>query len=271
MCINARAVSFDFSTDGDFTSNFHSYNLDSATPGYEQTGSTGAVTWTSNSGAITGNFVYDTNGATAGGVANFIPGAGKSVTVSFDFSTSVASASVGVYFGGARGSDKLALFNVNNASSSGNDILRVFTNSNLTTSAATPSAGAVITSGITSSTSGATVSSGVVSLNSGYTINTTYRATFTLAYLTATTADATFTISDPTNALNPYSVTASGVSVSSSAGEIGFRTGFVGTGGTITLDNISITTSAIPEPSTFALLGGAGALGLALVSRRRRG
>ncbi len=40
---------------------------------------------------------------------------------------------------------------------------------------------------------------------------------------------------------------------------------------TVALDNFSYTaTAAIPEPGSFALLGGAGALGLALVGRRRR-
>ena len=35
------------------------------------------------------------------------------------------------------------------------------------------------------------------------------------------------------------------------------------------IDNVTVASSAIPEPSAFALLGGAGVLGLALVRRRR--
>lgn len=45
-------------------------------------------------------------------------------------------------------------------------------------------------------------------------------------------------------------------------------------GGSYALDNIQLNgtaISAVPEPSTYALLGGAGALGLALFSRRKRG
>jgi|GEM_PF-4352916 len=47
----------------------------------------------------------------------------------------------------------------------------------------------------------------------------------------------------------------------------------IGIGGGISLidfDNLNVAPSAIPEPSAFALLGGAGVLGLALVRRRRR-
>jgi hypothetical protein len=46
------------------------------------------------------------------------------------------------------------------------------------------------------------------------------------------------------------------------------RIGLGGGTSIIDFDNYSIT--AIPEPSTYALLGGAGALGLALVRRRKR-
>ncbi|MFA6287433.1 MAG: PEP-CTERM sorting domain-containing protein [Opitutaceae bacterium] len=266
--VESRAVSFDFSADNDFTNNFQSYNLDAGTPGYAQTGASGVVTWSAGF-ASTGNFVYDTNGSTAGGVANFVPGVGNTVTVSFDFSTTISGASVGVYFGGSRGSDKLALFNLN---VSGNtDRLRFFTGSNLTAAVAT-SAGSVITTGVTTSSSGATASAGVVDLTSSpsYVTGTTYHATFSLTYTAASTATAVFTISDPSNTLSSFSATATGLSVSSTSGEIGFRTGFSGTGGTTTMDNLSITTAAIPESSTYALLGGAGALGLAFGIRRKR-
>ena len=39
---------------------------------------------------------------------------------------------------------------------------------------------------------------------------------------------------------------------------------------TFSLDNISISTSAIPEPSTYAVLVGAASLGLVVIGRRRR-
>ncbi|CAM2920592.1 PEP-CTERM sorting domain-containing protein [Rariglobus hedericola] len=48
---------------------------------------------------------------------------------------------------------------------------------------------------------------------------------------------------------------------------VGFRMG-VNSQETVRMDNFSVT--AIPEPSTYALIGGAGVLGLALCTRRKR-
>lgn len=53
------------------------------------------------------------------------------------------------------------------------------------------------------------------------------------------------------------------------APQVGLRVGTQGGDGRITtVDNFVLST--IPEPSTYALLGGAGALGLALMQRRKR-
>lgn len=57
------------------------------------------------------------------------------------------------------------------------------------------------------------------------------------------------------------------VSVSNTT--VGFRAG-VGPSDVVRIDNFSIPTSAIPEPSTYALLGGASVLGLAFLTRRQR-
>ncbi|MDF3056138.1 MAG: hypothetical protein K0R17_353 [Rariglobus sp.] len=54
-----------------------------------------------------------------------------------------------------------------------------------------------------------------------------------------------------------------------SALNVGFRLG-VTQNDIIRMDNFTLTSSAIPEPSTYALLGGAGVLGLAIWNRRRR-
>ncbi len=253
--VNAHAVSFDFSSSSQFTNNFTTYNPDTGTPGYSA--STGAVTWVSGGGQ-TGNFVYDSNGVTAG-VDTF-----ADIVVEFDFSMNVNNASVGVYFGGSRTSGNLALLNLNRSSDT--DTLRFFSGSNLTASSSS-SAGTVITTGISSPTG--SISSGFVNFNAGWTTNTTYHATLTISYTGATTANITYTISDPyasSTPLTSISATATGIAVAT-AGEIGFRTGLPGAG-TVTIDNVQIS-SPIPEPSTFALLGGLGALGFALSIRRR--
>lgn len=252
LAASASAVTIDFNSDGAFANNFHAYPVFNGV--YAQSSATGNLTWTT-AGGQTGAFVYDTNGSAAGGVTNFIPGVGNSVSVAFDFSTSVNNSSVGVYFGGARNAEKFALFNINNTSAT-NDQLRIFSVSDWNTS--TPA-----TNGTTANPSAnQSLSTG------GWTTNTTYRALFTMTYTSATTADVVFTISG--TSISPFSVSASGVSVSSTLNEIGFRTGMGNAGGVITLDNISITTSAVPEPSAAAALGGLAALGFAALRRRAR-
>jgi hypothetical protein len=65
-------------------------------------------------------------------------------------------------------------------------------------------------------------------------------------------------------------VTDTSASLGGTSNKIGLR---LGTNGNVnnytTVDNLQLITSTIPEPSSFALLGGLGALGLVL-SRRRR-
>lgn len=250
---SAHAVMIDFNANGDFANNFHAYPVTDGT--YAQSAGTGVLTWTTT-GAQTGAFVYDTNGSAAGGVANFIPGVGNSIVVEFDFRTSVANSSVGVFFGGPRGAEHLALFNINN--SGNNDQLRIFgvRNWNLTTPA---------TNGTTSSPAANLVTG---TDTNGWTINNTYHAKFTMTYTSATTVNVSYVISDPTNTLSPISISATSVTVSDIANEIGFRTGMSNTGGVITIDNISITT-VIPEPSAFAGLVGLATLGFAATRRRR--
>lgn len=250
----ARAVTVDFSSDNDFANNFHAYPVSGGT--YAQSAATGNLTWTTT-GSQTGAFVYDTNGATADGVVNFVPGAGSSVTVDFDFSTSVDNSSVGVYFGGSRSSELLALFNVNN--SGAQDQTRIFSISGW--NATNPAV-----NGNTTTSANQSQASG------GWTTNTTYHVNLTIAYTSASAANVTLTVSDRYTVSNPlasFSVTATNQTVSSTLNEIGFRTGMGGSAGVITLDNIAIATSAIPEPSSFAALGGLAVLACAALRRRR--
>ncbi|HSH95862.1 MAG TPA: PEP-CTERM sorting domain-containing protein, partial [Roseimicrobium sp.] len=108
----------------------------------------------------------------------------------------------------------------------------------------------------------------------GWTVNTIYHLKLAVTYVTSTTANVTFTISDPytsSGALTSFSATATGIGVTSGGGEIAFRSGSITGPSNNTIDNIVIAPSAVPEPSTYALFGGASVLGLALVSRRKRG
>ncbi len=250
LAAEARAVTFDFTESTDYSDNFHRTFLTIGS-GNALGHSAGAGTVAHSSTASgTGVFVYDT--APDGTVTNTF----TDVTVSFDFSTTISNVSFGVFFGGdTRTSANLALFNINN--SGAQDQLRFFTGGNLNTGAA-----GTVQAGLTQ-----TFATG------GWTTGKTYHAVLTIDYVTGTTANVTYTISDPytgVGALTSVSATATGLTVAS-AGEIGFRTGLASSGGTLSFDNISITTSTIPEPSAFAALGGVAALGCAAFRRRRQG
>jgi hypothetical protein len=247
----AQAVTFDFDVADDYNLNFQRTWLD--------TGSSGAFGYNAglqalrhtSTGSGTAVFAYDT-----------IPDATitnkfTDISVSFDFSVATAGASVGVYFGGAsRTSANLAILNINNTGTS-NDLLRFFTGGNTT-----------------SGTAGTQFGSTTTLTGGGWTVGTTYRATLDIDYVTATTANVTFTVSDPytvSGALTSFSATATGITVASGGGEIAFRTGFTAgapTGSNV-VDNIAIGAAAVPEPSAFAALGGLAALGLAATRRRR--
>lgn len=259
LASEARAVTFDFNSSGQFASNFEAYNVSNASLAQ----SDGRVTLTTG-GAQTASFIYDSNGSAPGGITNFLPGAGNSVVVEFDFSANVNNSGFGVFFGGTRTSENLALFNINNSGST-NDQLRIFSvqNWNATTPASlgtTTSPAASLVTG--TGTNGWTTSPSTASVY--------YHAKFTMTYTSSTTADISYVISDPANSLSSISVSALNFAVSSTANEIGFRMGSGNSASILSIDNISIiTTSPIPEPSAFAALAGIATLGFA-ASRRRR-
>ncbi|MFA6959127.1 MAG: PEP-CTERM sorting domain-containing protein [Opitutaceae bacterium] len=100
--------------------------------------------------------------------------------------------------------------------------------------------------------------------------------TFSLAVDVTSSSSVTFSASI-LNASNSSvigtftSVVDNSASLGDTTNKIGLR---LGTNGSVTnyttVDNLQLITAAIPEPSTFALLGGLGALGLAAIRRRRR-
>lgn len=250
LASEARAVTFDFTASTDYTNNFYRTALTvGSSNALGHSASAGTVAHSSTASG-TGVFVYDTAPDTT--VTNTF----KDVTVSFDFSTTIANVSFGVFFGGDRNSANLAIFNINNSGSQ--DQLRFFTGG-------TPSSAANGSAGTVQSAFTQTLATG------GWTVNKTYHAVLTIDYVTATTANVTYTISDPytgLGALSSFSASAAGITVAAAGGEIGFRTGLASSGGTLSFDNITI--SAIPEPSSFAAFGGLAALGCAALRRRRR-
>lgn len=245
----ARAVTVDFDVSTDYTQNFQRTWLDTGSSGASgyNAGQQAFVHTSTASGSTI--FVYDTT--PDGTITNTF----TDVTVSFDFSAATSGASFGVFFGGSgRGTNNLAIFNINVSGS--NDTLRFFTGGSLGSSAPGTQLGTT-----TTLTGG------------GWTTSKTYKATLEVDYVTASTANVTFTISDPytvSGALSSFSMTASGIAMASGGSEIAFRSGFTGSGsGSNVIDNISITTTAVPEPSSFAAFGGLAVLGFAALRRRR--
>lgn len=115
--------------------------------------------------------------------------------------------------------------------------------------------------------------------NQSFANNSVYTGTYSVTRTGLDTNEITFTITGP--GLTDYSITR--IHTANSPEAVGnLVTTFDGFAlsttnatltngsGTILLDNILVTTTVIPEPSTFAALAGLGVLGLAL-SRRRRG
>ncbi|HSI10168.1 MAG: PEP-CTERM sorting domain-containing protein [Rariglobus sp.] len=120
-----------------------------------------------------------------------------------------------------------------------------------------------LTTQITAANSTFTLASGTWSTSSFYTlsldvVNTGSSIAFTGTVLT--TGGAVLGTFSTYTDLTPSSV---------SNTSVGVRLG-AGAADRVALDNFSIPTSAIPEPSTYALIGGAGVLGLALCTRRKR-
>lgn len=98
----------------------------------------------------------------------------------------------------------------------------------------------------------------------GYSAATTYTLTFEIEYTSESSVSLTFTDS---NGYSKTAVDTSGLVTSFDTFALFLGSGSVETA--FTVDNIHITTTSIPEPSSVATLAGLGVLGL-VISRRRR-
>jgi hypothetical protein len=243
---HAQTVSIDFDTATDYSNNFFRTKLDTGSSGaLGYSASLNAIQHSASLGSGTGVFVYDsTPDATPTNTFG-------DITVSFDFSASTSNVSFAVMFGASSRSSSnaaMAIFNLNSGGGT-SDTLRFFTGAN-----------------INSGTPGTVVGASTVTSPHDFVTGKTYHASLNIDYVTATTANVTFTVTD---ALTSVSATATGLTLAS-AGEIAFRSGFSGAfaNQSNVFDNIVIST--VPEPSTYGLVGGVGALSLAIFLRRRR-
>jgi hypothetical protein len=264
LCADARAVTIGFDAPSDYSGSFYQTNITagSGTLAYaspyagaapvNSTYGTGVLSYVTT-GSGTAVFAYDTTPDTT--ATNLF----TSVTVDLDFSVTAANTSIAVYFGSNNRTSAIAdtaIFNLN-TNGNGDDTIRFFTGG--------------IVGGSSGGNVGTQFGTTTTATAGGWTVNTIYHLKLTVSYVTSTTANATFTISDPyttSGALTSFSATATSIGVTSGGGEIAFRSGALGGATNNTIDNISIV-SAIPEPSSFALLGGLATLGFAVTRRRR--
>lgn len=241
-----KAAIYTFDTAPDFTNNFTA----GAAPGT-------SIAW-SNTNPF-GNHVAKSEGTTNAGISILNTAAGSTTyTLKADvaFSESVfiaASSSFGFLTNIGTDNGYLAIFRFTGTNTAD---FRIFEGTNATTGAV----GTQVNTGTPNQTF--TLSSGTWAQNTFYSfsldvLNTGSAISFTGSILTTGgSVLGTFGIYNETTPL---------VSVSNTT--VGFRMG-VNAGQTVRMDNFSVT--AIPEPSTYALLGGAGVLGLAMCVRRRR-
>lgn len=263
---SVRAVTVGFDASTDYSANFFQTNITAGsgtltyadpyagTTPVNTTYGTGVVSYVTT-GSGTAVFVYDTTPDTT--TTNLF----TSVTVDLDFSVTASNTSIAVYFGSNNRTSATAdsaIFNLN-TNVGGDDTLRFFTGG--------------IVGGSSGGNVGTQFGTTTTATAGGWTVNTIYHLKLTVTYVTSTTANVTFTISDPytsSGALTSFSATATGIAVTSGGGEIAFRSGALGGASNNSIDNIVITPAAIPEPSTYTFLGGLGVLGLAALRRPRR-
>ncbi len=159
----------------------------------------------------------------------------------------------------------LAVFRINKNGSTSQADLRIFEGA--TTSGTTVGAQVGTTQQLTSAGTSPTLSAGFAS-DTFYTFNLSVDATagtsiaFTATILDATTKSVIGTFN---------SIVDSSPSFGGTGNKVGLRLGTQGNINNFTVvDNFTLNTASIPEPSAAALLGGLGVLGLAAGSCRRR-
>jgi hypothetical protein len=236
-----QGATLSFTTESDYTDNF------------TETANGSSLSW--NNGALA-EFNASTTTASIATYNTAVPvTTGSTLSLAMDASfhnLTAGGASIGFITNAISGTGYLSVFRLTSATTAD---FRVFTD--VTTAGTIPS-GAIFTSTLTL-TGGATFS-----IDTDYTFslnvqNTGTQLIFSGSILNASNSSVIGTFTSYSNAPTTY-ITGTGVAI---------RLGAIN-GSYTYADNFSVSTSSIPEPSTYALLSGLAVIGLAAIRRPRR-
>jgi hypothetical protein len=248
--LRADPVFLDFETAGQFANNFRTMVNNGSTV-LSQTSNGVANDFFTSFGGSNAALVYDANG-TASGTSSFAVSKTQSLTVSLDASFTTTGNSLGIYIINKNNESQgyLAFFSVNNGTGTGSD--RILYSSNPNGPSTAGASGIVVgTSGFANNAdTGFSPNSGFGNISLTYSINENDNPVLTMTAGSQSSSIAFTSITTPFTDV-----------------EVGFR--FSSGSGTIGIDNFSISTASIPEPSTYAALFGAAVLGLAVTRRRK--
>lgn len=239
----------------DFSGTQYADNFTETANAANMTVNNGVLETTTSTGSLSGITVYNT-AVTTLNTDDF----SLKIDAKFDvMPSSLGGTSVGFLTNITGGTGYLAVFRLNTSGGVSSADFRIFEGAK--------------TDGTSVGTQvGATMTLNAAALNSVTFNSTTY---YTLRLDVDATAGASISFTGSILDSSNSSIIGTFTSVSDSTPTFGgtsvaLRIGTGGNNVTSSVDNFSITTAAIPEPSTYAIFGSLGALGLAALRRPRR-